>query len=73
MYATATRPFHSRASRPIGSGIRALAGLLESWRRRREFRGELSRLLAVGSYMAEDIGLTRAQARAEAAKPFWRA
>ena len=73
MFATAQGSFRSHPARSFGSEIRTLADLLESWRSRREFRAELSRLLAVGSYMADDIGLTEAQARAEAAKPFWQA
>lgn len=73
MHATAQRPLHTRAARSFGSDIRALGDLLESWRSRRAFREELRRLLAVGSYMAEDIGLTEEEARRESAKPFWQA
>ena len=44
-----------------------------AWRARRRFRTDLARLLRVAPHMIEDIGLTLAQARREAAKPFWRA
>ena len=43
------------------------------WRRRRRFRAELTRLMLVGPYMVDDIGLPATYAVAEARKPFWRA
>ena len=42
------------------------------WRERRRYRKELRRLLRVGEYMLEDIGLNVQEAEREAAKPFWR-
>ena len=47
--------------------------LLADWRQRRHYRAELRRLLRVGVHLIADIGLPLAAARAEAAKPFWRA
>src|SRR5262245_29226027 len=35
------------------------AGLIATWRKRRRFRQELSRLLATCPHMLDDIGLTR--------------
>ena len=43
------------------------------WGTRRRYRAELRRLLRVGAHLLADIGLPLAAARAEAAKPFWRA
>ena len=42
------------------------------WGARRRYRAELRRLLRVGVHLIADIGLPLAEARAEAAKPFWR-
>ena len=42
------------------------------WRARRHYRAELRRLLRDGVPLLADIGLPLAEARAEAAKPFWR-
>lgn len=48
----------------------ALAGaLLERVR----YRAELRRLLATADYLLADVGLTRAEAAHEVAKPFWQA
>lgn len=41
------------------------------WRRRRRYRADLKRLLRVGPYMVDDIGLTMKEAQREIAKPFW--
>ena len=54
------------------SPVAAVQGLLAkagaAWRRRRS-RNLLSQL---DDYMLKDIGVTRAEARLEANKPFWR-
>jgi len=46
--------------------------LAKTWRMRRYYRREMTRLLRVGGYMISDIGLTLADARAAADRPFWR-
>lgn len=55
--------------------VRLLAGLrrtLAEWDRRRRFRSDLKRLLAVGPHMIADVGLTLDATRREIAKPLWR-
>jgi len=47
-------------------------GILTAWRRRRDYRNELKRLLRVGPYMIADIGLSFDEARSEIQKPVWR-
>jgi uncharacterized protein YjiS (DUF1127 family) len=42
---------------------------IRQWRRRIRARHELS---ALGDRMLKDIGLTRADALAQASKPFWK-
>ena len=71
MFATTQRPLRSRPAWPFSGDKLALVDLLESWRSRKDYREELRRLLAVGAYMVDDIGLTEEEARAEATKPFW--
>lgn len=44
-----------------------------AWRRRRDYRRDVKRLLRVGPHMIEDIGLTLEEASREAVRPFWRA
>lgn len=46
--------------------------LIAEWGRRRWFRAELRRLLKVGPYMIDDIGLTYEEALDECEKPFWK-
>jgi len=46
---------------------------LAEWIRRRQYRGDLKRLLKVGPHMISDIGLTPHEAHREILKPFWRA
>jgi uncharacterized protein YjiS (DUF1127 family) len=43
------------------------------WQARWRYRKDLNRILRVGTYMAEDVGLTLAEARREIEKPFWQA
>jgi len=47
--------------------------LVDSWRRRQRYRGEIRRLMKVGPHMIADIGLTRREAEHELAKRFWQA
>ena len=60
----------SQNSRPARRAS-GLAGPWVEWRRRWRYRNDLKRLLLVGSYMIEDIGLTLEEAREEIAKPSW--
>ena len=41
------------------------------WRRRHHFRTDLKRLLKIGPYMIDDIGLSLEETRRECDKPFW--
>jgi len=65
LYRDAVRP---QRQSPVAAfqGLLAKAGA--AWRRRRS-RNLLSQL---DDYMLKDIGVTRAEARLEANKPFWR-
>ena len=71
----AARTKKTDRTRPVASAPQPPAGLdriLATWRRRRAYRDHLRRLLRVGPYMIDDIGLTVEAARREIAKPFWR-
>lgn len=46
--------------------------VLSVWRVRRWYRAELRRLLDVGPYLIDDIGLGHREAVEESGKPFWR-
>ena len=67
-----TEPPMYRAIQAVGA-----AGIGDAWAaalaclERHRYRQELRRLLRVGPYMIDDIGLTHAQALHEAEKPFW--
>lgn len=50
--------------------LHAIPGL---WQQRRRYRAELRRLLLVGPYMIDDIGLPAKNAAEDVRKPFWRA
>jgi uncharacterized protein YjiS (DUF1127 family) len=52
------------------AGLVRLAGLLTEWQSRAEQREVLASL---DDRQLEDIGVSRAEVRAEIAKPFWRA
>ena len=52
-----------------GNPAAGLTGLPALWKRRYETRRDLARM---DRHLLSDIGLTEAQARTEAAKPFWR-
>ena len=69
------RPLYRQASAPdlaaaTGRLVGALLTELERWRARHRQRHALLRL---DDHLLADIGLTRAEAEAEARKPFWRA
>jgi len=55
--------------RSIGASLRASAALVEGWLQRSRQRRALAEL---DDRQLRDIGVTRAQALAEAARPFWR-
>jgi uncharacterized protein YjiS (DUF1127 family) len=46
-------------------------GLFRLWRERWCYRRDLARLVIVGPYMINDIGLTLDQALAQVDRPFW--
>jgi uncharacterized protein YjiS (DUF1127 family) len=46
---------------------------LRAWGARRRYRADLRRLLRLGVYLIDDVGLDREEAIEEARKPFWRA
>lgn len=50
--------------------VRSIYAAVRTWQQRYELRRHLAEL---DDHLLRDIGLTRAQAAAEAAKPFWRA
>jgi uncharacterized protein YjiS (DUF1127 family) len=52
-------------------GIAGFRAIWDEWQTRRRFRMDLERLLRVGTYMIEDVGLTLAEAKREIEKPFW--
>ena len=73
-------PVHPRAAHPsgfpasravrAGGPLWAPLRLLLLWQTR---AGQRTHLAELDERLLADMGLTRAQARAEAAKPFWRA
>ena len=63
--APVSRSRPSPAIHPLGWAL----GTLCTWQRRASDRAALA---ALNDRLLADIGLTRAQARAEADKPFWR-
>jgi uncharacterized protein YjiS (DUF1127 family) len=58
---------------PATHGLASPFELVGAWRSRRRHRADLRRLLRLGTYLIDDIGLRPDEAAAEAAKPFWRA
>jgi uncharacterized protein YjiS (DUF1127 family) len=52
-----------------GNPVRRLLATVVSWQQRYELRRHL---LEMDTRLLEDIGLTRAKALQEAAKPFWK-
>ncbi len=60
----------ARTSLPHIAGLRAIWA---EWQIRRRYRKDLERLLLVGPYMIEDVGLTLEEAHREIEKPLWQA
>lgn len=63
-------PARGDAASSAGALMRSLYDTLRGWQRRYEGRRRLAEL---DDRLLRDVGLTRAQVIAEAAKPFWRA
>ena len=59
------------ASPSVCDLLQILASTTRTWRKRRHYRRDLNRLLKVGGYMIDDIGLPLEQAKKEAKKTFW--
>lgn len=53
--------------------LRKIAPMTAEWRRRHRYRADLKRLLKVGHYMIDDIGLAYEETLRESEKPFWKA
>ncbi|NWL76967.1 hypothetical protein DM872_08900 [Pseudomonas taiwanensis] len=51
--------------------LATLRYIFATWEARKRFRGELERMTKANPHLIADIGLTRHQAEAEIAKPFW--
>ncbi|MGO4840322.1 DUF1127 domain-containing protein, partial [Rhizobiaceae sp. 2RAB30] len=47
--------------------------IIAIWEERKRFRLDLEGMAKTSPHLIDDIGLTRQQAAAEIAKPFWRA
>jgi uncharacterized protein YjiS (DUF1127 family) len=60
--------FESLAGRSNAGGLRAFGAVVRTWFDRSRQRRALAEL---DDRLLRDIGLTRAQAEREAAKPFW--
>lgn len=53
------------------NGLAALRSLIATWRERIRLRRKLAEMAKANPYLIDDIGLTKRQAEAEIAKPFW--
>jgi uncharacterized protein YjiS (DUF1127 family) len=62
----------SHRERSLPDGPLTAGTITEIWRKRTRYRRHLARLMATGSGLVEDIGLTLEQAEQEIKKPFWR-
>ena len=51
--------------------LAALRSVIATWRERMRFRWELEQMARDNPHLIDDIGLTKQQAEAEIAKPFW--
>jgi uncharacterized protein YjiS (DUF1127 family) len=54
-------------------GLATLRNVMAIWDKRKRFRRDLALMSRDDPHLIDDIGLTRRQAEAEIAKPFWRA
>lgn len=52
-------------------GPAALRSIIAAWRERIRFRWELAQKAKANPHLIDDMGLTKQQAEAEIAKPFW--
>jgi len=52
----------------IGNPVKRLVATMATWQQRYELRRHL---LELDQHLLEDMGMSRAKARQEAAKPFW--
>ena len=52
--------------------LRIIGPMTAEWRQRHHYRADLKRLLKVGPYMIDDIGLAYEEALRESAKAFWK-
>ncbi len=53
--------------------IASLRVIWAEWQIRRRYKKDLERLLRVGHYMIEDVGLTLEEVNREIEKPLWQA
>ncbi len=53
--------------------LAALRSIIAAWDERIRFRRNLEQMSKDDPHLIDDIGLTRRQAEAEIAKPFWQA
>ncbi|HEV7255261.1 MAG TPA: DUF1127 domain-containing protein [Mesorhizobium sp.] len=51
--------------------LATLRSILAIWNERKRFRRDLEQMSKANPHLIDDIGLTRQQAEAEIAKPFW--
>jgi uncharacterized protein YjiS (DUF1127 family) len=65
---SASRRPHAQSLARVLAEVGAALAL---WRQRTRYRRDLARLRRSGPHLIEDIGLLRAHADREAAKPFW--
>jgi uncharacterized protein YjiS (DUF1127 family) len=52
-------------------GLATQRSMIATWRERIRVRKALAQMSKANPYLIDDIGLTRRQAEAEIAKPFW--
>ncbi len=69
----------ARPGTPVGlvsrrhHSLATLRNIIAAWEERIRFRWDLEQKSKDNPHLLQDIGLTRRQAEAEIAKPFWRA
>ena len=51
--------------------LATLRSMIATWRERIRLRRKLAQMSKANPYLIDDIGLTRREAEAEIAKPFW--
>jgi len=55
----------------LGASLRWILTLLRHWRERMRSRRQLRDLCELNDHILQDIGLTKAELRCKAKKPFW--